>query len=228
MALIVCPECGHEVSDTAITCPNCGFTLKKELDNQKRNNFLKKYKVGIIIAVVAVCVLIYGIRYEVSKPDLYIKDFMAQYDISLSDWKLAFGEPSTSGYGVYKWQNCELIENITGQLELYTIDSKIIDWQWNILGDDDTYNNIKRAFEDMASGNLSLEGYDKSSKFEWLDYTEGTYSMDWTIGEEKITDEAVKGWTHSLVLLKEGDNISLQYVPTNHFYGFNTRYYDID
>lgn len=26
MALITCPECAKEFSDTAISCPNCGFT----------------------------------------------------------------------------------------------------------------------------------------------------------------------------------------------------------
>lgn len=27
MALIKCPECNHEVSDTAKNCPNCGYKL---------------------------------------------------------------------------------------------------------------------------------------------------------------------------------------------------------
>ena len=32
MALVKCPECNHDVSDTAATCPNCGYdlTAKKE------------------------------------------------------------------------------------------------------------------------------------------------------------------------------------------------------
>ena len=30
MALIKCPECGHDVSDTAETCPNCGYRLKEK------------------------------------------------------------------------------------------------------------------------------------------------------------------------------------------------------
>lgn len=30
MALINCPECNHQVSDTANTCPNCGFNLKEQ------------------------------------------------------------------------------------------------------------------------------------------------------------------------------------------------------
>ena len=28
MALIRCPECNHEVSDTAETCPHCGYRLR--------------------------------------------------------------------------------------------------------------------------------------------------------------------------------------------------------
>lgn len=30
MALITCPECGKEISDQAISCPNCGYVMKKE------------------------------------------------------------------------------------------------------------------------------------------------------------------------------------------------------
>ena len=30
MALINCPECGHQISDNAKNCPNCGFSLKSK------------------------------------------------------------------------------------------------------------------------------------------------------------------------------------------------------
>ena len=30
MALIICPKCGKEISDQAISCPNCGYVMKKE------------------------------------------------------------------------------------------------------------------------------------------------------------------------------------------------------
>ena len=36
MALINCPECGRQVSDTASRCPGCGYTIAKN------NNFLDK------------------------------------------------------------------------------------------------------------------------------------------------------------------------------------------
>lgn len=47
MALIKCPECGKQVSDTAPTCPNCGlnFRLKEQIDeiDAKLNRDFEQY-----------------------------------------------------------------------------------------------------------------------------------------------------------------------------------------
>lgn len=53
MALIKCSGCGHEVSDKATTCPNCGHPINQTNENlvqidsapQKR----KKYRVRLLI-----------------------------------------------------------------------------------------------------------------------------------------------------------------------------------
>ena len=37
MALIKCPECGRDVSDSAITCPNCGYPLKQNQEEEKES-----------------------------------------------------------------------------------------------------------------------------------------------------------------------------------------------
>ena len=34
MALINCPECGREVSDSATHCPNCGHPISKKIPSQ--------------------------------------------------------------------------------------------------------------------------------------------------------------------------------------------------
>ena len=47
MALINCPECGREISDTVKQCPNCGFILKVK---KKRSKMSK-----IIASVISVC-----------------------------------------------------------------------------------------------------------------------------------------------------------------------------
>ena len=33
MALINCPECGKEVSLTAVSCPHCGYGVKKHFED---------------------------------------------------------------------------------------------------------------------------------------------------------------------------------------------------
>ena len=35
MALIKCPECGKEISDSATSCPNCGIALNQTTQNSK-------------------------------------------------------------------------------------------------------------------------------------------------------------------------------------------------
>ncbi|MDR3627132.1 MAG: zinc ribbon domain-containing protein [Ignavibacteriaceae bacterium] len=43
MALIQCPECGREnVSDTAETCPECGYGIKKHFNNIKYEQFKQR------------------------------------------------------------------------------------------------------------------------------------------------------------------------------------------
>lgn len=63
MALINCPECGKEISDTNKKCPQCGFKLKNSKEHEKKH--LKKWDkifIGAIIAlgvfaiVIIVCV----------------------------------------------------------------------------------------------------------------------------------------------------------------------------
>ena len=35
MALINCPECGKEISDSTKICPHCGYKLKNKSDSKK-------------------------------------------------------------------------------------------------------------------------------------------------------------------------------------------------
>ena len=38
MALIICSECGKQVSDTALTCPNCGNPIQKQVLEERKMN----------------------------------------------------------------------------------------------------------------------------------------------------------------------------------------------
>jgi len=47
MALINCPECGHEVSDTVQQCPHCGYSINGQPAQAQK----KKSKTGLIILI---------------------------------------------------------------------------------------------------------------------------------------------------------------------------------
>ena len=64
MALIKCKECGHEVSDSTETCPNCGADIQQQiydsLSNEEkeaieadRNSIMKWVDLVILIGLVA-------------------------------------------------------------------------------------------------------------------------------------------------------------------------------
>ena len=58
MALIKCPECGKEISDTVKKCPHCGFVnkkLKKDKINNGKNFIRQNIKViSIILGIIIV------------------------------------------------------------------------------------------------------------------------------------------------------------------------------
>ena len=37
MALIICEECGKEISDKAVSCPNCGCPISGKVNNNNNN-----------------------------------------------------------------------------------------------------------------------------------------------------------------------------------------------
>lgn len=68
MSLIHCPECNHEVSDKANSCPNCGYPVLDNIHIKKQSNIsLDKIIVfvllGLIIILLAV-ILIYNVLFE--------------------------------------------------------------------------------------------------------------------------------------------------------------------
>ena len=67
MALITCPECGKEISDQAISCPNCGYVMKKEenvipvtVAPEKRTPNKRLIAIICSVALIAVALFAFG------------------------------------------------------------------------------------------------------------------------------------------------------------------------
>lgn len=60
MAMINCPECNKEISDQAISCPYCGYVLKKEPEIRRTqlSSIKKNTGAGIAYLVVGLLILI--------------------------------------------------------------------------------------------------------------------------------------------------------------------------
>lgn len=69
MALIKCPECGNEMSDNAVQCPHCGFSIKKKkLINNHRKTIVGM--ITIIIVIVAVLTFKLSFNNKAGYPDI--------------------------------------------------------------------------------------------------------------------------------------------------------------
>ncbi len=56
MAIINCPECGKEISDTVSKCPNCGYSLKSKLP-------VKRIMIAIVIIITAIAIVGLGYKF---------------------------------------------------------------------------------------------------------------------------------------------------------------------
>ena len=70
MALIRCPECNHDVSDTAAACPNCGYAISEMKPFEKTTTILsapylskQDKKKGIIELVGGLVLVVFGIPF---------------------------------------------------------------------------------------------------------------------------------------------------------------------
>lgn len=64
MAIVKCPECGKEISDSAVSCPNCGKPLQhlskvssEPIPPKKKSGTFKKILIGIAVVFVGMIVL---------------------------------------------------------------------------------------------------------------------------------------------------------------------------
>lgn len=66
MALINCPECGKEISDSAAQCIHCGYSLKPNVSivEKAKKKLDKKVLIGIGAALVVVLIVVFVLVYK--------------------------------------------------------------------------------------------------------------------------------------------------------------------
>lgn len=91
MALMNCPECGNEVSEKAITCPNCGVRIGN--GHSKRAN---KLVITVLLIFAACCSL--AAFYIIIHPEVINGDTTSEMIQGTEEKPLVFGVGDTAEY----------------------------------------------------------------------------------------------------------------------------------
>ena len=169
MALIKCPECGHQVSDKAATCPSCGVAIA---GNVKRENEAPKGKrsmtIPIVAGVVAVIAVLVGLYFYNNVQD---RNELDAYENAMS---CSEADVLQNYLDMYADAPQAHRDSIMAHLALL----KKVDSDW----DDAMVNNTRSAFENYLR--VHPESVHKTEALLKLD------SIDWAFAAEADTPEA--------------------------------------
>lgn len=85
MALIKCTECGKEISDSAVSCPHCGYKTSRGQTVTQAKGFMSQYVVAVVFLLLGVVLLWSG--------SSFINDYTSSY------------------WGEYLWESGDWIED---------------------------------------------------------------------------------------------------------------------
>ena len=169
MALIKCPECGHQVSDKAATCPSCGVAIA---GNVKRENEAPKGKrsmtIPIVAGVVAVIAVLVGLYFYNNVQD---RNELDAYENAMSCSEAAVLQNYLDMYADAPQAHRD---SIMAHLALL----KKVDSDW----DEAMVNNTRSAFVKYLR--VHPESVHKTEALLKLD------SIDWAFAAEADTPEA--------------------------------------
>lgn len=200
MALISCKECGHEISDRAITCPKCGISLKEETNNTviteipvntlndkgKKKTFLwigVSVGIFIILAVIAILMNQEDKIYCTS----YLSNNVGWYDLNIT----------------YTFDD-NVVSKIEGQQSIYLTSASGREELWNASNkDQDQYNHYdgmtyhaKLSEDGVVILDYSLEIQKAPKMFEVLQTVSNVKGLnEYSTKEEVIRKYESQGFT---------------------------------
>lgn len=136
MALINCPECGHEVSDTVQQCPHCGYTINGQ--PQQASSKKTKTPIIVIVAIALVACLAAG----------YLFIIQPQQKLSQAEALIARGKYNDAEVILSQLGNSDKKNELLVQITLAEIEECIKS------GD---YSGAERKMQSVPAGSISPE-----------------------------------------------------------------------
>lgn len=102
MALIKCPECGKEISDTIRKCPNCGYRKKTKTDK----------KIFIIGGAIVALALIIGVVLMLFTREKPLTVLEQQAVDCITDYRAMLKNPDSLQVHDIRWEKNKLVEDM--------------------------------------------------------------------------------------------------------------------
>lgn len=200
MALINCPECGHQMSDTAKKCPNCGY---KQTNKFQYKGFKNLY-IGLLLSVISVALLI------LAMPTM--SGFSMSSEIYLTDDDFWYGILEVVASCILFLLGCKLFKQYTSQtnkIVLTFIGIAVLATVINMfchgvkLKDDYCYNeNVSNVHNTAMEENMSEDN--------------GNNDVSAPVGTYQVTDKAGKKW---VINVNEDETIVIEGTDNSAYYG---------
>lgn len=167
MALIKCPECGKEISDTIRKCPNCGYRKKTKPDK-------KIFIIGGAIIALALIIGVVLMFFTREKPLTVLEQ---QAVDCITDYRAMLKNPDSLQVHDIRWKENELVEDmifiyidVSGQngfggnnrhIIRYGIKKNDIEFQGSSDDDDNAWEElvaekIKEGWSNLSKDNNSI------------------------------------------------------------------------
>ena len=161
MALIKCPECEHEISDTAKKCPHCGYTMKSVV-KAITNNKDKYAKIIAILAIVLAIILIISICTPANIKLQNIKKENSKLEILFN-----LGIPMSTEDDSWRYENSGIkFHGIPAKYVTYDFE----DNQYHFYFDDEEMDNVKNVLSKYCEKAGSLYDF-RYYTYEEIDLT---------------------------------------------------------
>lgn len=98
MSLINCPECKKEVSNSAVSCPNCGFQITEDKDKKKKKDAGIGCLIFLIIIAIVTVYATFGTTESNSSEDSYKDNKYLAYSYAQEFVKQKLKSPSTAEF----------------------------------------------------------------------------------------------------------------------------------
>lgn len=174
MALIKCPECGKEISDTCDVCIHCGYKLKNKKESLIKWKLNKKVSIAIIaiIIIIIVASIIFFNKYQYKRDGFVGLDKKVTLEMQPEDLDSLkiYGKLAAKDYdSLYTYDDIKLFEKYTGDMNI-SLDnndySKIDSLYFTFAGHPNSKDIIKditaKIGEPVHKDNYNDQRYDKA------------------------------------------------------------------